>query len=69
MSKRVVFHNPISGETLVHRDQPDGTHDLFYGIEGDDGGNHNHAAFDLNGNVEYLRENGIVKANKKDFGY
>jgi len=53
MSK-TVFHNPLSGETLIHRERPDGTRDLFHGPTGSSA--HGHAVLDPMGNPRYERE-------------
>jgi hypothetical protein len=61
-----VFHNPLSGETLVHRDRADGMRDLKIvqtGVSGDRGG---HAVLGQDGTPAYIRDtNGQVIANDR----
>ena len=57
-----VFHNPISGETFVHRLRADGKRDLKYGKTGSS--LPGHAVLFESGNVSYLRDvNGHVIAD------
>lgn len=50
------FTNPISGETLIHRDLPNGKRDLIIEKPGATGLNHFHAVLEKNGKVSYLRD-------------
>lgn len=59
-----VFHNPISGETLVHKTRADGTRDLLFGPSG--AHQHGHAVISPNGNPRYIREvDGYVIADDR----
>ena len=52
------FHNPQSGETLIHNEPPDGTRELKTvrtGVPDDKGG---HAVIQPNGNPVYVRPAG-----------
>ena len=53
-SDKVVFHNPGSGETFVHRDRDDGKRDLKFGETGSS--LPGHAVLGESGNVHFLRE-------------
>ncbi len=63
----VTFNNPISGETLIHRERKDGKRDLKTvetGLPGDRGG---HSVLDENGVPVYIRDtngNVIVDTDK-----
>jgi hypothetical protein len=58
------FNNPISGETLIHRDRPDGKKDLFWGPTGKS--EHGHAVIKPNGNPSFIRDtDGRVIADDK----
>jgi len=48
-------------EFLKHRNRKDGKHDLIYGKKGEKP--HNHAIFNENGGIAFLREDGQIKAN------
>jgi hypothetical protein len=53
---QTTFHNPISGETLIHRERADGVRDLKVvqtGLSGDRG---SHAVLGQNGTPLYIRE-------------
>lgn len=64
MGEKVVFHNPISGETLVHRDKADGKRDLKYGETGS--WLPGHTVLNQNGIPSYIRDtDGRVIANDK----
>jgi len=54
MSDKTVFHNPLSGETFVHRDRADGMRDLKFGetrthLEG-------HTVLDQSGIPSFIRD-------------
>lgn len=57
--KEIRFDN--GNEFFIHRDRNDGSSDLFYGTKGYQ--NHNHVVFDQNRNVDFLREDGFIKAD------
>ena len=62
MSDKVVFHNPYSGETFVHRDRADGMRDLKFGETGSS--LPGHAVLDQNGIPSFIRDtDGRVIAN------
>lgn len=54
MTDKTVFHNPLSGETFVHREREDGTRDLNFGPTGSE--LEGHAVLGKDGNLRYLRE-------------
>lgn len=53
-----TFYNPISGETLKHRERSDGTRDLFIwnGNTTDRSDDHQHNVIDSNGNPRFIRD-------------
>ena len=53
-----TFYNPISGETLKHRERADGTRDLFVwkGDTTDRSADHQHNVLNPDGTVRYVRE-------------
>jgi len=57
----VNFNN--GHEFFTHREREDGKHDLIFGQTGMN--DHNHAVFDNNGNLNFLRENNQIKADDK----
>lgn len=64
MGDKIVFHNPLSGETLVHRDRKDGMRDLKYGETGSS--LPGHSVLNQNGNPAYIRDtDGRVIADDK----
>lgn len=64
MGEKTVFHNPLSGETLVHRDRKDGMRGLKYGETGTS--LRGHVVLNQNGNPVYIRDkDGRVIANDK----
>jgi len=52
--EKIVFHNPSSGETLVHRNRADGMRDLKFGETGTclPG----HAVLNQNGTPAFIRD-------------
>jgi len=52
--KPVKFTNPITGETLIHRER-EGRRELLFDIYGRDGGRHSHAVWN-NDRLSYLRD-------------
>lgn len=64
MSQNDVKFTSPSGELLIHR-EIDGMRHLLIVPNTSDGGNHDHAVLRPNGNLVYLRENGVVKANDR----
>ncbi len=53
------FYNPLSNETLIHRDRVDGKRDLFVTTPGTQ--DHSHAVLNPNGTPSYIRDfNGRV---------
>lgn len=62
--KDVLWQNPFSGETFLHRDRSDGKRDLKFGQTGSS--LPGHAVFLPNGNLSYLRDtNGHVIGDDK----
>ncbi len=54
MSNKTVFHNPLSGETLVTFERADGTRDLKFGDTGSS--LPGHAVLRENGTPAYIRD-------------
>jgi hypothetical protein len=64
MSDKVVFHNFLSGETLVHRDRADGKRDLKFGETGTN--LEGHAVLDQSGMPSFIRDtDGRIIANDR----
>lgn len=66
MSEKTTFHNPFSGETLIHQERDDGLRDLKIvrtGVSGDRGG---HSVLYPSGIPSYIRDtDGRVIADDK----
>ena len=64
VGEKVRFESVRGGEKLIHRESGGNRH-LFIVPSGQSGANHDHAVIRPNGNLAFLRENGIVKANDR----
>lgn len=64
MSKSDIRFTSPSGELLIHREKG-GMRHLLIVRDSSDGGSHDHAVIRPNGNLAYLRENRVVKANDR----